>query len=736
MVDADPGVGAAPRAVATIAVDGLLPTLYFPGALERLVPSLDELVTGARAVGGTASRGWNAAVGRAIGRELEESIGRAMRTMAASYARAGARSPRTVLALSWVVRAEVLARSALAVDHTITEIRTRLTEQLRTVAGPVRQRLLADAQTELASRVSQTRLVQISEQAIHQLREIEEAANTILAINAMVLSIAASLVAAEAGAAITSSLLTALARTSATGATLVAGQAGAFVVGQITEAAINAAFQSAVLGDDSSEAFAENLLGSLLAQGALRGTGRLNAAVRAADPSRAVRVGSAALELAVGAGTGLVAQAAVRGVDSDVDPALMGLSVTLGHWLSRRIAVAKERVATRGGPRAAELQLQLDGLTLQNQRLLGAGDAVERTAVVELVREAHEVLRAVEHDGADIKPTTPPPNDVAPSDAGPTRARDGAVASPSVPTTSGLGDALSRASPEDVALIDRVVAQHGDDGARLVREYGNELLEYLRFNPLTTVKELEAALIRQRAQVNERVHGFYEGIDPEHPPDGWEFTTTQYEDAPGARVIKTRIRGPNGAEGYFERAYNVNFKEVELRMAFLRMAGQDLSLPSMVKKQAASPEMIEGKGSPTVQYITLYQLKRLGVPLGGAGASSVEKFHMSGIENVETVVHLHYLRTTVGGELDALVAHTASVAYADTTVIQAGYERTSLPFVSGGHEAPIRRLLEFQERGDAARIRANDQMLAKYGMNRDTVMLWGFDIDFFVRTKQ
>ena len=885
--------GSAPDAVAAVAVDGLLPTLYLPGTIEGLVDSLDDLVSGARAVGRStgARRGWSPAVGQAIGRHLEESLGRAVRTMAANYARvAGARraSPREVLepttrferiavevleqgkvrlakrpaakpkplatptiaeheevlgpaidvgnvapdseltfepanpipvgvdaqdaqrsivrgasaardyaeaggaggalavdtarerfdaldegdataldvdaridtfllqlgtlsqnlhhtadalfgsratighvaGLPWVERADELARRALAVDHSIAAIRSRLTEGLRGQAGPGRQRLLAEAQTQLASSVSQTELVEISEQAVRQLREVEDAANTIFAINAMVLAIAASLIAAEASAAITSSLLAALARTSATGATLVAGQVGAVAIGQITEAAINAAFQTAILGDDSSEAFAENLLGSLLAQGTLRVTGRMSAAGRAADPGRSVRLGTGALDLAAGSGTGLVAQAAVRGVDSPVDPELMTMSVTLGHWLSRRIAIAKERVATRGGPRAAQLQAQLDGLTLQNQRLLAAGDTVERAAVVDVVREAHEVLTAVERDGgAPDKPVATKPHDDEHAPRGP--AYD-ATSSDLVDARAMRPDVLSpHASREDLANIDRVLAMHPNEGARLVREYGDELLEYLRVNPLTDLKDLEAALVRQRAQVKERVHGFYEGIDPEQPPAGWNFETTESYDDADTKVIETRVDGPNGARGYFERAYDRRFKQVELRMAFLRMAGQDLALPSMVKAQAGSREMVEGKGSPTVQYVTLYQLKRLGVPLGDA--SRVEKFHMSDIQNVETIVHLHYLRTTVGGELSDLIVHTASMKYAETTAIQTGYERSDVPLVTGGRETPIGNLLEFQENGDRARTREHDKLLEKYGMTRDTVMRWAFDIDFAVR---
>jgi hypothetical protein len=43
--------------------------------------------------------------------------------------------------------------------------------------------------------------------------------------------------------------------------------------------------------------------------------------------------------------------------------------------------------------------------------------------------------------------------------------------------------------------------------------------------------------------------------------------------------------------------------------------------------------------------------------------------------------------------------------------------------------------MEFQEAGNPARIAENDKILKKYGFNKDTVMLWGFDIDFPTRAK-
>jgi hypothetical protein len=82
------------------------------------------------------------------------------------------------------------------------------------------------------------------------------------------------------------------------------------------------------------------------------------------------------------------------------------------------------------------------------------------------------------------------------------------------------------------------------------------------------------------------------------------------------------------------------------------------------------------------------------------------------------------------------VTHTASVKYAETTAIQSGYRRSDLPVLMGGRETPIRELLDFQEGGNPERRAEDDAILAKYGFDRDTVMRWGFNIDFPVRPDQ
>ena len=384
---------------------------------------------------------------------------------------------------------------------------------------------------------------------------------------------------------------------------------------------------------------------------------------------------------------------------------------TAGYEAFEELAKIEALIASR---RSIRMRRQVDPLILD-----------EEIAFLEETRLRHQAtVRDAEQTGHHGEPA----GHIDSPDRGPGDHQEHLAHPPAEPDLIPTG-----ASPHDRAILTRVLALDDTRAAHLIREYGDELTEYLTYNPLTSLKELEDALARQRTRVKERVHGLYEGIDPAEAPPGWWFS----KDEPravgndGTRVMRTEVKGPNGAEGYFVRAYNAHTGELQLRKAFLRLSGEEKALPSVIARQGDSPEMIANKGTPTVQYVTIYQMKKLRVPTGARGAG-VRKIHMSDIQNVETIVHLHYMRKTLGRQPADLIAHTASVKYAETTAVQSGYARTGPIVLSGGHERPIGVLLDFQERGNAARIAENDRVLTTHGFDRNTPMLMGFDIDFTV----
>jgi hypothetical protein len=284
----------------------------------------------------------------------------------------------------------------------------------------------------------------------------------------------------------------------------------------------------------------------------------------------------------------------------------------------------------------------------------------------------------------------------------------------------------------------------------LALQYGQEAASRrVRYHPVSSLDELEAALWKDRGRVNAQVGGLYESIDPSRPPSGWTITNNLQREPDGTQLVQTEVVGPNGATGFFERGYNPGLQRIEMRNAFLRLRGMTDGLPAWVT--GTGIPMVPTRGTPTVQYFTLYQLKLLGVPAGRtrwrrllyrlgirtgpfATPGVVTSIKMSTIQNLEAIMHLHWLRQRYPATgLSELVVHTASVEYAETTAVQCGYRLLGITYMTGGEEeTEIGILLDHFEAGNPVRRSGHDGLLARFGLNRLTAMKWNFDIELTV----
>lgn len=285
----------------------------------------------------------------------------------------------------------------------------------------------------------------------------------------------------------------------------------------------------------------------------------------------------------------------------------------------------------------------------------------------------------------------------------------------------------------------------------LAKDYGQEAANRrVGYHPTNSLDEFEDALRKGDRRVRTRIPGLYESIDVSQCPVGWTIANNLQTEADGTRVVQSHVVGPNGATGFFERGYNAALQRIELRNAFLRLPGMTDQLPTWVTGMGVP--MVASRGTPTVQYFTFYQLKLLGVPAGQvrwwrrllhwmqlrsgpfATPGLVTSIKMSTIQNVESVVHLHWLRNrhpTTG--LSDLVAHTASVDYAETTAVQSGYRLAGTVYIAAGEwENEIGALLSYFEDGNQQRKAENDTVLARFSFDRRTIMKQNFDIDLSV----
>lgn len=196
------------------------------------------------------------------------------------------------------------------------------------------------------------------------------------------------------------------------------------------------------------------------------------------------------------------------------------------------------------------------------------------------------------------------------------------------------------------------------------------------------------------------------------------------KEGPGSGAIATIVEGPGGTSGFFERAYDAASATVELRYAFRE------DLPAWIPDVPVP--LVEGKGMPTVTYVTLRTMKQLGIEGGKARA-----FVLRCIHEVESLVHLDWLvRRYPDAPLGELAKQTHSYRYAETSIMQSGHRIVTVRVgTSRAMRRPIGDLLTHYERmsGEPAALAgAHDAILAKYESTRSTEVLIGYDLEIRV----
>ncbi len=240
-----------------------------------------------------------------------------------------------------------------------------------------------------------------------------------------------------------------------------------------------------------------------------------------------------------------------------------------------------------------------------------------------------------------------------------------------------------------------------------------------------------------KTRVTEPIKGVWE--QNEHPrfhePQFADLTiheTTYTEN--GVRVAATEILDSAGNQlGSMERAYDPATRTLELRSAFLD------GLPNKIVP--ATGKAMTPKGTPTQTYLTLRQMKALGVEYGG-----LKKIKMSTIQNIQSVIELHVMKKTQSKmSLNEMIRRTHSVTYADTTLTQSGHRIVDVKY--GGNKIvnhqTLDQLMQFYERGhthhkprDPAIVAKHDALIEKHGkyndeqlVTRDTVVTYNYDIE-------
>jgi hypothetical protein len=237
----------------------------------------------------------------------------------------------------------------------------------------------------------------------------------------------------------------------------------------------------------------------------------------------------------------------------------------------------------------------------------------------------------------------------------------------------------------------------------------------------------------QATRVTEPVRGVWE--QSERPG----FKGPKFEDLELVEIVDDNVAttaffrpGVRQPIGLIERAYDPVTKTFEMRNAFLDQ------LPSKIVPRTGTS--LTTTGTPTQTYLTLRQMKALGVEYGG-----LKKIKMKTIQNVQSVIELEVLsRAVKKGDMTIheAVNRTYSLTYAQTPITQSGHRIVSVKFVEGPKKRQLGQLLDHYERGNSRtkpkikeKVDAHNALIEKYGggvVTRETEVSWDYEIEIEV----
>jgi hypothetical protein len=289
------------------------------------------------------------------------------------------------------------------------------------------------------------------------------------------------------------------------------------------------------------------------------------------------------------------------------------------------------------------------------------------------------------------------------------------------------------AEPVVLGEVARLATPAPGQFSGLLRSYGRAVVDYLRFNPVRDLAELQNALKNQAKQVRTHVDNLYPSIPDvagtNSPSPGWNVEVQNQ----GTEWDST-IRDPNGQQLAIGREWDPATGTLTMNTAF--------GAPKL-EMVPTSPALIQANGrTPAMMYVNLQQMRAMGIPYGkGATSSPLKTVKMSTIQNFETVGHLKWLcERYPTATLDELIVHTASYRYAEDIITQAGYRVTGVHVDTSGGSIAVRRLLAhyetdatarhlFQQSGAERKV-VHDKILDRYGIDADDIRAGGAaDID-------
>lgn len=214
-------------------------------------------------------------------------------------------------------------------------------------------------------------------------------------------------------------------------------------------------------------------------------------------------------------------------------------------------------------------------------------------------------------------------------------------------------------------------------------------------------------------KIAHKVKGLMESIDINYQPS--DVQLSDFEAAPA--VIFTNVYPPQGGKpGHYKRYWEPVNKTFVLDEGFRHDA------PKWIKDVPIP--LIEGKGIPTSTYVTLRQMKYLGIPTG-----SLEHLKLSTVQNAEIMRDIYYIMQEQNllnlEEAAGFLLDKSGIQYATTMIKQAGYDITDV-------EILVHDYTHYQTarwvRDKKGVVEITDQWLQQNNLNWNSKLYVHFDV--------
>ena len=216
-------------------------------------------------------------------------------------------------------------------------------------------------------------------------------------------------------------------------------------------------------------------------------------------------------------------------------------------------------------------------------------------------------------------------------------------------------------------------------------------------------------------RVVHRVKGLMEAIDVDYEPAGVKFLDYRDSDVMLSTEVKPTAGGKNGS---YRRYWEPNTKTLVFYEGFKHDAPSwitDVNIP-----------LIEGKGIPTSTYVTLRQMKKLGIPAG-----ALKRLKLNLVVNAEVMKDVYFIMQEHGltnlNDVGQHLFSKPSIQYAITTIRQAGYHVEEVRVV----EKSFTRHITAYEIRHSGHIKAiTEEWLQQNGLNWETKLYYMMEIYF------